>query len=323
MAGILWIVTILVWVCWDVSTTAGWMPGVVCSFQDEPPIEATSLLGAPLRRTPLTDGRQAELDEQIAETKRQLDNHPDQVDHWIWLGRRLAYAGRFNEAVATYSQGLQQFPDNPQLLRHRGHRWITLRRFEAAAIDLARAAELIDGTPDQVEPDGMPNAANQPTSTLHTNIYYHLGLAHFLQGDFQAALKAYEQCLAACTTNDMRIATIDWMYMTLRRLGRDADAEAIVAAVGDDFEVLENESYLRRVRMYQRRIAPDDLVVQAGGELSDVDIATYGFGIGHWYWVEGDLARAQEWWQRVLRGRQWAAFGFIAAEAEWARRAPR
>ena len=40
----------------------------------------------------------------------------------------------------------------------------------------------------KIEPDGQPNARNIPTSTLNSNIYYHLGLAQYLKGEFEAAL---------------------------------------------------------------------------------------------------------------------------------------
>jgi tetratricopeptide (TPR) repeat protein len=78
-------------------------------------------------------------------------------DNYIWMGRRLAYLNRHNDAIAEFTEGLRQYPDSYKLLRHRGHRWITLRRFDLAVDDLNRAASLIEGVPDEVEPDGMPN----------------------------------------------------------------------------------------------------------------------------------------------------------------------
>ena len=37
---------------------------------------------------------------------------------------------------------------------------------------------MIAGKEDSIEPDGMPNPQNIPVSSLHTNIWYHLGLAY-------------------------------------------------------------------------------------------------------------------------------------------------
>ncbi|HMP77964.1 MAG TPA: tetratricopeptide repeat protein [Pirellulaceae bacterium] len=296
-----------------------WSPVVNAVLQDDPPIEATSLLGHPLKRLPLQEDRLAELNEHIDAARELTNREPDNPDHWVWWGRRTAYAGRYLESVEVYSNALERFPDSPELLRHRGHRWITLRKFDAAIDDLLRAAHLIEGKPDKIEPDGIPNAANQPTSTLKTNTFYHLGLAYYLKGDFESALSAYERCWAACTTNDMRIATIDWMYMTLRRLGRHQEAEQLLATIDDEWDVLENQAYLKRVRLYQRRLDPAEMIGNLGDDISDIDLATYGYGLGNWFFIEGDTEQAYAWWQRVIDGRQWAAFGHIAAEAELAR----
>ena len=70
----------------------------------------------------------------------------------VWYGRWLGYAGRYEEAVAVFSRGLEVLPDSAWLLRFRGHRYITLRRFDEAVADLERADALAQGRPDQVEP---------------------------------------------------------------------------------------------------------------------------------------------------------------------------
>ena len=122
------------------------------------------------------------LESYLAKAKADYDRDPSSADNAIWLGRRLAYLGRFSEAIDTFTQGILKHPGDARLYRHRGHRYITLRKFDLAIRDLKRAADLIEG-PDQIEPDGQPNARNIPTSTLDSNIYYHLGLAHYLKGE--------------------------------------------------------------------------------------------------------------------------------------------
>ena len=116
---------------------------------------------------------------------------PNAADSIIWLGRRMAYLGRYKDAVRVFSSGSVLFRNDARFFRHRGHRYLTLRCFDDAIRDFERAAELIKGKPDEVEPDGLPNAKNIPTSTLQSNIWYHLGLAYYLKGDFVKALNTF------------------------------------------------------------------------------------------------------------------------------------
>ena len=44
-----------------------------------------------------------------------------------------------------------------------------------------------------------------------------------------------------------------------------------------------------------------------------------GYGVADYYLVNGQKDRALELMREVVRGPQWAAFGFAAAEAELAR----
>ena len=135
-----------------------------------------------------------ELELKRDEAQQRFDKEFNNVEAIIWLGRRTAYLAHYKEAIFTFSDGIEQFPTDPRLYRHRGHRYITLRCFDAAIADLEKAAKLIKGKPDEIEPDGLPNARNIPTSTLQSNIWYHLGLAYYLKGDFRRALSAYREC---------------------------------------------------------------------------------------------------------------------------------
>lgn len=153
--------------------------------------EATSLLGRPLAPPSLPAERRAALEADLQKARAEYEKDPAKADAIIWLGRRTAYLGRYREAIAVFTEGISKHPDDARLYRHRGHRYISVREFDRAVADLAKAAALAAGRPDEIEPDGQPNARNIPTSTLKTNIYYHLGLAHYLKGSFAEALDAY------------------------------------------------------------------------------------------------------------------------------------
>jgi tetratricopeptide (TPR) repeat protein len=282
--------------------------------------EATSLLGKPLVPIELPAETRAALEANLAAAERDYRSAPESEEAIIWLGRRQAYLWRYQDAIATFSKGLERHPRSFRLYRHRGHRYITVREFDRAIADFERAAQLIRGVADEVEPDGAPNKYGKPRSTTHSNIWYHLGLAYYLKADFTSALRAYQECLKVSTNDDMKVATLDWLYMTYRRLGRHGAAKQLLTDVTDKMEILENDSYHRRLLMYKGAIAPDELLNTANAD--DLTIATQGYGVGNWHLVEGDTARARQIFEKVVQGRQWAAFGFIAAEAELARAAP-
>ena len=277
-------------------------------------VEATSLLGERLVRPVQAPETRARLERDLAEARAAYDRAPDDADAIIWLGRRLAYLGRYRDAIDVFGEGIRKHPLDARMYRHRGHRWITTRQLDRAIADFTRATELVRGRPDEVEPDGAPNRYGIPTSTLQSNIWYHLGLAHYLKGDFTRALDAFQQCMLVSNNDDMRVATADWLYMTLRRLGRTAEAAQVLAPIHRDMRILENDAYHRRLLMYKGEIPPDSLL--AGDGADALQMATQGYGVGNWYLYSGDTARARSIFERVRSYGNWAAFGHIAAEAE-------
>jgi tetratricopeptide (TPR) repeat protein len=280
-----------------------------------PPPEAVSLLGKPLVSVPPAGDVRARLEADLARAQADFDRDPASADAAVWLGRRLAYLGRFRDAIDVYSRAIVRHPAEPRLYRHRGHRYITIRKLDLAIADLRKASQLVAGRPDEVEPDGAPNAAGIPRSTLQSNIWYHLGLAQYLSGDFDAALASYREGMKVSRVNDdMLVATSDWLYMTLRRLKRDVEARAVLDPITEHMDVLENGAYHARLLMYKGLRTPESVLNLNTAD--DVQIATQGYGVGNFYLVSGDRTRAKEIFERVVAGAAWPAFGFIAAEAD-------
>jgi tetratricopeptide (TPR) repeat protein len=256
------------------------------------------------------------LESKLAEARAAYERSPLDADAVIWLGRRTAYLGRFDDAIRVYTDGIRRHPRDARLYRHRGHRYLTVRCFGAAVADLERAARLVRGRPDEVEPDGLPNARGVPTSTLNSNVYYHLGLAHYLRGDFRRALAAYRECLKFSRNPDMLAATAHWLYMTLRRLKRDDEARRVLELVSDDADVIENRDYQRLVLMYKGKVSPEALLAEASKDWTSVSYASTAYGVANWYLYSGQDARATRVLTEIMDGSQTTSFGFIAAEAE-------
>jgi tetratricopeptide (TPR) repeat protein len=257
---------------------------------------------------------QRDFETKLNEARELFEKDPKSADRIIWLGRRTAYLGRYKDAIKIFSDGIKQFPSDARLYRHRGHRYITLRCFDDAVADFEKASKLIKGRPDEIEPDGLPNARNIPTSTLQSNIWYHLGLAHYLKGDFQRAFNAYREAEKVSANADMLVATAHWLYMTLRRLGREEEASKTVATIKDDLDVIENADYYNLIRVYQGKLQPSDLTKNQSADT--LTSATLGYGLGNWFLYNGQKAEATKIFRQVTSGNQWASFGYIAAESE-------
>jgi len=278
--------------------------------------ETVSLLGAPLASTGLDPERRTELEADLAAAREAYTADPASEENLIWLGRRLAYLGKFREAVDVFTRGVALHPTSHRLLRHRGHRFITLRRFDDAVRDLERARRLAERVPDAVEPDGAPNAAGVLRSTDRSNIDYHLGLAYYLLGRFEEADRAFARRKnLAAWNDDMLVSTTHWRYLALRRVGRDREAGALLDAVTERMDVIENESYHRICLMYKGAVPIADLVPPPG---EAIDPAT-GYAAAMKMVLDGDADAGRELLERIVREANWASFGAIAAEADLAR----
>ncbi|MEO6212521.1 MAG: tetratricopeptide repeat protein [Vicinamibacterales bacterium] len=281
--------------------------------------EATSLLGKPYYAPDQAPEVRAQHETHLAAAKAGFDKDPSSADAAIWLGRRTAYLGRFRDAISIYTTAIAKHPADGRLYRHRGHRYISVREFDLAIADLSKAAALVSGRDDQVEPDGQPNARNIPTGTLKTNIYYHLGLAYYLKGDFERAADAYRLCMEHSKNDDMRAAVSHWQYMTLRRLDRTAEAATVLAPINGKMDVFENGSYLKLLLMYKGELDAAGLLQSAarGG----LDGATIGYGVANWHFYNGRPDAARVTLTTILESspQQWPSFGYVAAEADLAR----
>jgi len=280
--------------------------------------QAIGFLGDTLESPDLPAEVEATYRERYAEADAALERAPEDVDSLIWMGRRTAYLGQYRQAIDIYTHALELHPDEPRLYRHRGHRYLTVRAPDEAVADFERAAELVEGTPDQIEPDGLPNAAGVPVSTLHFNIFYHLGLAHYVAGRFEEAAEAYRACAAVSENDDTRVATAYWRYMTLRRTGRDAEAAEVLDAIDAGMDPIESTAYLQLLLLFKGE-GDAEAMVGGAGEGADLQSTTTAYGVGMWYLLEGERDRAREIFRRIVDARdQWPAFGYLAAEAELA-----
>jgi tetratricopeptide (TPR) repeat protein len=227
----------------------------------------------------------------VARAESTLAADPRNVDRIIQLGLAQSAIRQYREAIATFTRGIDIAPDNAVLYRWRGHRHLSVRQLDSARADLDHGLAL--------------------DSTLY-GCWYHLGIVKYVTGDFNGAADAFARALPLAPDAGERAGSIDWSWMSLSRAGRAADAQAVLDQNADSLPV--ESAYTQRLRLYRGQIAPEDVMTPA--DTADIQIATLSYGVGNWYLVRGDTARAREWFERSVKSGGWPAFGFIAAEAE-------
>ncbi len=287
----------------------------VAIAQNLPPVpegvQAISLSGKPLYSLPPSE----RVINALTTAKQDYDEDPDNADNIIWYGRRVAYTGDYRRAIDIFSEGIRKFPDDARMYRHRGHRYISIREFDRAIADLERASELIEGTENETEPDGAPNALNIPVSSLHGNIWYHLGLAYYLKQDWDNAFRAYKNGFDAGRNDDNRVSTTHWLYMILQRKGDPEAAAKVLDVISTDMNVIENMSYHNLCLFYKGEITLSELI----GENEDSPAgAAVMYGAANWHYYNGDVEKAREMLDAMVDTDGWSAFGVIAAEADLA-----
>lgn len=249
--------------------------------------------------------------------KAAYEKESKNADAIIWYGRRTAYLGRYQDAINIFSEGIEKHPEDARMYRHRGHRYITTRQYEKAIADFKKAVTLIHGTEDIVEPDGLPNDRNIPLSTLHGNIWYHLGLAFYLQNDIENALIAYSNRTVTEKYPDNLVSGGYWLYMINRRLDEVDDANASIANVTKDLDIIENMSYHQMCLFFKGLLSEEEIANQTLGTSSS-DVLAYG--LGNWYLYEKqDSLKAKAIYERLLEKGNRYSFAYLVAESDYKR----
>ena len=268
------------WRCMALVLAASGVGAAIASAQS---VQYRSPAGVEYRSLPDTGA--------IARAERELAADPRSVERIIALGLAQSGARQFREAIATFTRGLALAPENPTLLRWRGHRYLSLREMDRAQADLTRGLRL---------------------DSTNYGILYHLGIVRFADGDFNGAARAFATAQPRAPNAGELAGATDWLWMALARAGRSAEAKAMLERRPDSLPV--TNAYTQRLRLYRGEIGPDAVIAPA--DTSDVAVATLSFGVGNWYLVRGDTARAREWFERSIRSGGWPGFGFILSEVE-------
>ena len=288
---------------------AGWS-GVIAAI-----LAGAGLVGAqtsgPQGTLELTSGLGRKLyalpdDEALKTARKNLAGNPASSALVLALSKAQAARRQYKEAIATDTAGLALEPKNADLLLERGHRELGLREFAEALKDLELAVTV------------QPKMADA---------HYHLALSHYFTGDFAGAATEFMRARDLRDPKDLDNVTDDtaWMYASLRRAGKDAEATQALTRVPPDYTAAGHAAiYLQVVRFYQGKLTPAQAQAakpsgpnDSEGELS---YNTTSYALGNWYlYQQHDAAKATQIFRGVVEGEAWNSWGFIGSETELVR----
>jgi tetratricopeptide (TPR) repeat protein len=258
-------------------------PAVAAGQTTAPSVQYKSPAGVEYRSLPETDA--------IKTARAALEKNPKDIARIIDLGVAQSGARQFREAIATFTRGLEIEPNHALLLRWRGHRYLSVREFDRAHADLTRGSKL--------------------DPSIYGN-WYHLGVVQFVRGEFDLAAASFAKALPIAPDPGELAGSTDWLWMSLSRAGRGAEAKAML---DQRPEKPVNNAYTRRLRLYRGEIGPDAVIEKV--DTDEVVVATLAYGLGNWYLVRGDKAQARKWFERSVQASGgWPGFGFIVSEVE-------
>jgi tetratricopeptide (TPR) repeat protein len=256
-------------------------------------LELTSGLGRKLYSLP--------DDESVISARKSLAADPKNVDRVLQLSKAEAGRRQYREAVATSTEGLAFAPKSAELYLERGHRELGLREFKAAMNDLEHATRL---APEMLD------------------AYYHLGLAHYFLGEFDEAAVSFDKARALAKSNDSLIDCSNWLYVSLRRVGKEREAAQVLTRITPEVKNTEPHLYfyLRLLHFYQGQLTAEAVLPPppAGPEDLEGELAfdTVSYGVGNWDLYHHNRSEAVGLFRNVVKGEAWNSWGFIGSELE-------
>jgi tetratricopeptide (TPR) repeat protein len=259
-------------------------------------LEVTSGLGRKLYALP--------DDQAILDARKNLAADPKNVDRVLQLSKAQAGRRQYKEAVATSTQGLAFAPKSADLYLERGHRELGLREFKPAMMDLEHATQL---APQMLDAQ------------------YHLGLAHYFQGQFDQAAASFTKARDLAKTSDSLIDCSNWLYVSLQRAGKPDQAAQALSRITPDVKNTEPHLYfyLRLLHFYQGQLTAEAVLPPPPTGPQDIEgelsFNTVNYGVGNWRIYHHDRDGAASLFTKVVKGEAWNSWGFIGSELELTR----
>ena len=227
---------------------------------------------------------------------------PQTYETLLELADALCWQLRFREAIDALTQAVKLEPERMEAYRKRGPKYLDTLQFENALGDYMRCEQA----------DGVSVMSR-----------YRIGMAHYLMGQYDAAISAFSKSLAlAPQDDDMYIAALYWLVLSQLRAGKaDAAQKTLQQHYRPDMYVGHHTAYEKAMRAAAGYAQSEDILQALDAEPDDLQYAMTAYGLCVLLEAHGETEKAAALQKKLLaRSGFWFCFSFLAAWRDAAER---
>lgn len=215
--------------------------------------------------------------DKLEEIQSRIDKDPNNYRLWLEKGMYLIYVlNQSKEARETLNQALYLNPFSADCHHRRGRKYISEGRYKEALADIITASRI---------------------DYNNNEHWYYQGVAAYLAKDYDIAEVAFKRAKDLMIEQgiDEYVAPIEWLWLTLQKLGKKEEAAAVVATVNDDTPCIARSlSYKRRILLYNGTIKPEDFLDREAikqRDRPDLYLISELYGLGNFYYINGETEK--------------------------------
>ena len=235
---------------------------------------------------------------EVEETKKKLEERPDDPDLWYELGKAYSRAGDSEASVDAYSRGLAIAPFDPYLYFGRGCRQHVLGRFWPAIADLTMAIRLDDSA---------------------WLFHYYRATTYNLEGMYEEACEDFKRCIRLSDPNEC-CPFVHWLFTSyVLELHDPEKAGEALKLIPDDITPPQMDyGYHRCVKLYKGLVTPEEFVDIPDMEEKclkqpnriNLELNTMYFGLYAYSVYTGNEAQGRKALEELMKVAYPGAFGY-------------
>jgi len=255
-----------------------------------------------------------QLDANSLKMEKLYIQYPDSFNVLMNYARSLDKKGAFIEAKNIYQIGERKFPKSAELYQYKGLNEIMARDFKTAVKDLQTA--VFYNSELAIRSDLYQDQSwVQGTAQFYS--WYYLGLAYYLNRNYDSAISSFKKCLShANADDDLMVIPFFWLYNIYQEIGNPEAAQAFLKDIDTNMLIVKSKDYYRGLLLFKGIFKPDRLTRFTVNKSNQVVQPIQAYALIRWYQSNNQLEKATSLSTLLVSSNAWNNLGYIACEAD-------